>query len=403
MNTRSLWAILAVLGLALAGCPSGDDAGKGKTDAPKADAKKDEEAAPSGDGVIAIQTTLTDAEKKSATDLAAKVKRGKFPWAEQAKKENANLFLHLAASSDKPEIVAAALHGMSRSWTYWKKNDKKMHVNEDYQKVVRARLGSADTNVLGRAIEAAPNAIAVDNPDKDVIDTLAKMAKDHANPAARVAAADAIARSKDFQKNEEIVTALLDALDDKEAYVVSTALFRMQFSAYSIVKKEELYAKAKELLKHADQGVRGRAAVFAANLAQSNEQKKELGDLIFPMLKDQAPFVRSYAATALSTLKRKDAIHAFMDMLDDVEKNSYNIKYTKLTGEPGTVHHDGSAWSRVDDAVLYSLKSMTWSLGDSKFQYGKINYKTVDQDLGAAKKEARAWYKKNKKDLPPAQ
>lgn len=421
MNTRTLWAVLAVLGLALAGCPSGDagktpakpakkddaakkDDGAKKDDAAKKDgAAKKDDAPASPDGALTIGTKLTDEQKKAATELAAKVKRGKFPWAEQAKKENAELFLHLAATSDKKEVVAAALHGMSRSWTYWKKNDKKMHVNEDYQAVVRARLGSSDDNILGRAIEAAPNAIAVDNPDKAVVSKLAAMAKGHKNAAARVAATDAIARAKDFQKNADIVDALLDALDDKEAYVVSTALFRMQFSAYSIVKKDALYAKAKELLGHKDQGVRGRAAVFAANLAQSNDQKKELGGLIFPMLKDEAPFVRSYAATALSTLKRQDAIHAFMGMLEDTEKNSYNIKYTKLTGEPGTVHHDGSAWSRVDDAVLYSLKSMTWSMGDKKFQYGKINYKTVDKDLAAAKKEAKAWYKKHKKDLPPAQ
>lgn len=415
MNTRSLWALLAVLGLALAGCPSSNDAKPAPGPAPEAakgtppaeapakpDAKPEVKAA-TGDGTIVIQTKLTPEEVAAATELAAKAKRGKFPWAEQAKKENANLFLYLAATSDNNEIVAASLHGMSRSWTYWKKNEKKAHVNEDYQAVVRARLASKDDIVLGRAIEAAPNAIAVDNPDLETIKILSQMAKDHTNPAARVAAADAIARAKDFQKNTDIVAALLDCLDDKEAYVVSTALFRMQFSAYSIVMKDELYARSKELLKHADQGVRGRAAVFAANLAQSNEQKQELGALVFPMLKDEAPFVRSYAATALSTLKRQDAIHTFMDMLDDVEKNSYNIKYSKLTGEPGTVHHDGSAWSRVDDAILYSLKSMTWSMGDKKFQYGKINFKTVDKDLAAAKKEARAWYKKYKKDLPPAQ
>ena len=89
-------------------------------------------------------------------------------------------------------------------------------------------------------------------------------------------------------------------------------------------------------------------------------------------------------------------------MLDDNTKNSYVIKYTKLTGEPGTVLHDGSAWSRVDEAVLYALKTMTWSMGDKKFKYTTINYKTVDKDIATAIKEAKAWYRKNKKALPPA-
>jgi hypothetical protein len=408
MNSKLL-TLCAIALFALAGCKSDaeDTPAPAAADEPSPSAKDPGEKAPAekpepeAAGVANLETKFSDEQKAAAQELIKTIKRGKFPWKEQTKKENADLFLFLAATSEKDEIVAAALHGMSRSWTHWKKNNKKKHVNGDYQSVVRSHLDSEVPKVLGRAIEAAPNAIGVEDPDKEIIKKLTKMVSSHKDGAVRLAAVDAVARSKNFQKDADVVGAMLQGLADTEAHVVSTALFRMQFLAYSIERKDELYAKAKSLLAHKDEGVRGRAAVFAANLA-GKEQKDQIASMVFPLLKDDSAFVRSSAAKALATLKRMEAIHAFMGMLDDSTKNSYVIKYTKVTGEPGSVLHDGSAWSRVDESVLYSLKTMTWSMGEKKFKYATINYKTVDKDIAVAIKEAKRWYKKNKKGLPAA-
>jgi len=83
-------------------------------------------------------------------------------------------------------------------------------------------------------------------------------------------------------------------------------------------------------------------------------------------------------------------------LLDDKEKNTYDIGgWEQLDGTSGSVHHDGSPWSRVDDAVLWSMKFMSWNL-KPKFEHTKIGYKTKDKDLDKATQEAKDWYNKIK-------
>ena len=86
-----------------------------------------------------------------------------------------------------------------------------------------------------------------------------------------------------------------------------------------------------------------------------------------------------------------------MSLVDDKEKNTYDINYTDLLGHQSRVHHDGSAWSRVNDAALYALDRATSFLPkEEQFVYDKINYKTVDDDIAAQVKKAKAWHAKYK-------
>lgn len=86
-------------------------------------------------------------------------------------------------------------------------------------------------------------------------------------------------------------------------------------------------------------------------------------------------------------------------LLDDTEKNVYDIRFENLLGRQDTVHHDGSAWSRVDDAALWALQSMSRSLDGAKFDYGKIDHKKVDEDIAKEKARAREWFEANKGTL----
>lgn len=397
-------ALLALLGAAAckdeapkpapeapAAAPAPNEAPKAPAEEPPKDAPAAQDAAPQA----------AEADVKLADELKAQIKDAQLPYKERSKKENARAFLYLAQSHDG-EVAAAALQGMNLSWTYSERNDKKELVTPEYQAVVKKHLNAEDPAVLGRAIEAAPNAIAGANPDKDIIARLAELALDHPQGAARYEAVDALSRAKDFQKNGTVTVALLKALDDKEPYVISTALFRLQFAAYSLKDKQQFFTKARALLKHQDPGVRGRAALFTANAAPDTD-KEALGAELHELLSDKDPFVRSAAASALARLKRLASIHKMVELLDDTTKNTYDIRdFKKLTGENGWVHHDGSAWSRVDDAILYALKTITWDMKDDKFEYRKVNYKTKDDDIAAAVKDAKAWYKKNKGKLPKA-
>jgi HEAT repeat protein len=411
ITRRVLLSLLTLLALGAAtGCAcGGEEEAKPKATTEAGEATKPkavkEEAKPKAAEADAAKEVDTKVEvsaedAKLAQELKGKVKNGQFPYKERSKKENANAFLHLAATHKDEETAAAALQGMTLSWTYSERNKKKMLVNEDYKAVVRQHLDSEVPKVLGRAIDASPNAIAGEEPDKAVIARLAEIAMEHKDGAARFAAVDALSRARNFQKNGTITTALYKALQDKEPYVISTALFRLQFASYSLKDKRKFFTKARELLKHEDPGVRGRAALFAANAAPETE-KETLGNNIHAMLDDKEPFVRSAAASALAKLKRKASVHKLMTMLKDDTRNTYDIRsFKKLTGESGWVHHDGSAWSRVDDAVLYALKTMTWDMKGDKFEYRKVNYKTKEKDIAGAVKDAQRWYKKNRKKLP---
>ena len=78
----------------------------------------------------------------------------------------------------------------------------------------------------------------------------------------------------------------------------------------------------------------------------------------------------------------------------------YSIKFPSLSGLQKSVNHDGSAWSRVDDAVLRALEGMTRAMKDKRFKYGKINYKQVDADIAREVANAQKWYEANKDSLP---
>lgn len=367
--------------------------------ASEAPSAADKKAVEPFEGAIALKEPLSEVDVNEATKLKDNMRRALFPWSERMEPANARRFLHLAAQDDNPEVIAAALQAMSQCWTSNPKDDKRMLVDEDYKAVVVARLRHPDKRVQGRAMEASGPAITGEKPDEALIDALATLALEHPEAPTRYSAVVAVARAANFQKREKVVQALLKALDAEETYLISTAILYMQFSAYSLPQRSVFRDKAEALMGHEDPGVRGRAVLFMANLARGVE-RRAAGDKIHEMLKDPHPYVRSTSASALAALGRLESIPRLMELLDDSERNTYTLKgFSKLTGEPGSVPHSGSAWFKVKDAALKSLELMTMAMGDVRFQYGPIKYKTADKDIDKAVKSARRWYRANKKTL----
>ena len=109
--------------------------------------------------------------------------------------------------------------------------------------------------------------------------------------------------------------------------------------------------------------------------------------------------VSEAAADGLAFSNHLPAIHAIVKLLDDTASNTYDIKdYKELDGRAGWLHHDGSAWSTVQDAALYSLKRLSAKTKE-RFEY-KVEGKTKDDDLKRSAEEAKAWYGKVKADVP---
>ncbi len=367
----------------------------------KSDTKSSEKS-PASKAVkpVEIDVSFTKAQREAAEKMESLLHNGLFPLKERSKKKNALIFLYLAAQGKNEKVVAAALQAMGKSWTHSTRNEKRMLVNGAYKKVVRTRLSSKRKNILGRALEAVPPAIAGKEPDKNMIKILVRTLEKNTDASVRFGVIEAVSHVRLFQKDKSIAKALRKTLDDKEAFVVSQALFRLRTSSQQLVLRDSFFQKTKELLGHQDPGVRGRATVFVARLAKEDE-KQSLVALLEPLLQDKHAFVRSSAATALAQLGSLKSAHAMMALLDDSTRNTYAIPFTQITGEKRKVHHDGSAWSRVDDAVLYALKTLTVPLKEKKFVYRKVEYKTEKKDIAEAIKDARKWYKRHKKSLPP--
>ncbi|TNE86533.1 MAG: HEAT repeat domain-containing protein [Deltaproteobacteria bacterium] len=347
-------------------------------------------AAPAG--AVAIEATLDEAGNQSAEALLAELDGTHFKSKARRSAANAQLFLVLAArDTGAHEIAAASLEGMYETWSDKDVKDKPA-ANEDYAKVVLAYLDHSDPLLQARAIQAAKHLLRQGHAE-----TVAKIVGlAGKSPAHTFDALDALSQVKDWGKDEAIAAVYVNALDG-ENYVASQALFRLETKAFSFVKKDEAAPKIKGLLGHADPGVRGRAALAYAGF---EKDKAAASEAIAPLLKDDNAFTRSAAARAIGNARATGLAGDLVGMLDDTAKNTYDIEgWKQLDGSDGRVHHDGSAWSRVDDAVLNGLRTMGGTNGSARLELTKVRHDHVDEDLAKCKEEAKAWYEANKDKL----
>lgn len=344
------------------------------------------EAAPAAD----------EATVKLAEQLGQKIADGKLEYKEKNEKSNGPGFLYLASTSEDPKVLAEALDGMSKTYSSYTRSDKRNPVDEAYVATVSKHLASEDKAVRYWALQAAGQAL-IENPDSGPIASLNKIASDDKELGARYEALESLAKNRDWDKSDETVQVFLKALEDEPA-VISIALFRLEGKVRSISSKEEFASRTRALLKHQDPGVRGRATKISTQVVADDGQA-ELASELEGMLKDENAFVRSEAAEALAHLRHLSSTEKIVALLDDHEKNTYDIKFDNLLGRKDTVHHDGSAWSRVDDSALHALETMSVRLGDKKFTYAKIDYKKVDEDIAREVKRAKDWFKANQAEL----
>lgn len=336
---------------------------------------------------------FSDEVKKQAEELVASREKGHFPYKQLSVKENGPAFVYLATTSDDPEIVSEALRGMEKTYTANKAYKKTNKADETVDAAILKALNSDNKSILYYGLEASGDALG-DEPNQQVLAKLLEIATSHPELGARVEAVDAMIGVKDPAHNPEVFKAFVKALQD-DAPVASMALFR---SGYAFVRADtdgEMKKVIDGLIKHEDPGVRGRAVEAFRNFHDGENDL--LIETLTPLLKDKNSFVRSVAVGELARVKDPRAIDLIVTLLDDKEKNTYDIKYTNLLGKPDSIHHDGSAWSRVDDATLRALDSASNSQPkDEQFEYDKIDYKKVDEDIAAQVKKAKDWYAKYK-------
>lgn len=316
-------------------------------------------------------------------------------------KDNARVLLWLAETTSDERVAVAALRGLLTTWTHSPRYAERMElITPEYVAVVLRRTEDEHPGVQAAAIKAASKCLLGEHPNADVAARLIELATHHPSPAGRLEALEALWQSSVIATTPAQIAPFVAALEAPEAWLVSGSLFRLGAFGGGWTDQAALRAKLRELLAHADPGVRGRAATALSTIVGPSDPDRDgVGQAISPLLRDPHGYPRSAAATALAWLDYRPAIHAIVLLLDDSSTNTYDLRgYSLLDGTPGFSHHDGSPWSRVNDAALRALQSFSSRLGE-RFTFD-VQHERVEADLGVAADAARAWYQRVQAELP---
>lgn len=337
------------------------------------------------------------AQQKVVDELLAKLNREtwRFPSKDTNAPENARLFTHIAATATDPAVVGAALSAMYGAYSSHSK--RKATPDSDFALVVDKHLRSQDPKLATRALLAARTGIAGKDGSEELIRTVVSLASQepYRDGPGRYAIIDTLRVVSANQRTKEVVQILEESLDSKNTYVVSYALQALYRATRSIENRDALKAKALGMTAHEDPGIRGRAIELLGALGRDDA---EVLKVVLKALSDAHPYVRSEAAEAIARLRHRPAIHALVKLVDDKESNRYDIRdWSMLDGKPGRLHHDGSPWSRVYDAAMNAIRS----LSEGAVELDRVNPKEIEKTLDKNAATTKAWYAKERKNIPP--
>lgn len=350
------------------------------------------------------EITLSEEDSAKAAELVATAKGRAFDH-KLRKGVNANIWMYIAATASKPDLVQAALLEMRGNFVTedrWVKDGKQL-VDDDYEAVILHFLHDDDPKIESVAIEAARNVVRMkDQKDSPVREWILGTLESSDNSARQLMALETMQTEPEALSDTRVAKAFRAMLDKDEPWAVSATLFRLNVSTYTIEDKPDFRARYVELLKAKDPGVRGRAAeglgLISSSMGGSSE-KEEAAKLLTPMLTDENAYTRAAVVKGLASLRDPKAIHEFMKLLGDTEKCRWDISYKDLAGKSARIAHDGSAWSRVDDAALNGIQTLSYAVRNAKFERPKVDYKKVDEDMAKGVKAAKSWYAANKSKL----
>ena len=105
----------------------------------------------SASAAASATVTLNASQQQDLKALLGSLRGERFPMEAIRKPKHAPLFLYLADTSQKPDVVLAALQAMTISYTSVPKHQTRLQAGEDYARVVAARLASQNPKILDSA------------------------------------------------------------------------------------------------------------------------------------------------------------------------------------------------------------------------------------------------------------
>lgn len=275
--------------------------------------------------------------------------------------DNAKLFTHMAANSENPLVVRAALAAIGSA--YSSHSETVAAPDRDLRRVLVHHMSSPDPKNAELAFSAARIPLMTETPPTELVEALAGIINSDLEFVRRYRALETLNLLRPSHRIETARAALSRSLERSEPALVSLALFALAESKESLSEARdaeliELAQRVKPLLSHGDPGVRGRALQLLTEIPSLME-RSELESRAITALSDGHGYVRGQALDALAASENPNLIRSFLPLTRDMAEARYDIEAgTDLKGEPLLLPHDIPGRRRVAEAALFALRSV---------------------------------------------
>jgi hypothetical protein len=336
---------------------------------------------------------LTPDQEKAAEDWSkvADANTLRFPPDRLTQPGATQIAVYLAASSDEPAVVGAALDAMRTLVR------PPTRVDADFVQTIRKHLSSDDPRIVARALAASRAGLNGNAPDRELLSAVLGTATrpELMDGPGRYAVLDALGGlSVRVLKEDEVQKFIFSSLDSTDAYVVMTALELLHTPRVARPDKQ-LVDKVSPLLADSDPGVRGLTARVLGTVAGADP---DAAKALVKALKDEDPFVRSEAANALALLDDRAAIHDIVPLVTDMKKNTFERRWKGMDGQNVLRAYRGSHWPYVAAAAQQALQK----LAGADLKLTKVPPNDVEKGLEKNAQAVKAWYAANKAKIARA-
>ncbi|MCA9544342.1 MAG: hypothetical protein KC613_08125 [Myxococcales bacterium] len=370
-------------------------------------------AAPAKVKPVPVNLKLDAVDRGTAGDLARDLAGAGLRKTDLRKPSHGKLFLHLAATSAEPAVVAGALEGMSQLYVRADARGRRAKdhpkVDANYTKVVIARLADGSPQVQAAALTASQMLLADKNPDQKVIDAIVAAAKTGPD-AIKVSAIQRFFNVKAVQRpkampgphKERLIGVVLDVAEAGSAPVQASALDLVARVGYSdLPHKARAVKLAQTHAAGADAGLKG-VAIRALAALGTPAELDTWGKTFTAALTDASPFVRASAAIAMGRAEWAPAAHGLVKLLDDGADSAHTIGgFTGADGKPGAFDPTIGVPNRVDEAAIAALGAISRAV-KAPVTYQAPAKPTPDTVRQVKINTLKAWYAAQQAKLPKA-
>ncbi len=348
---------------------------------------------------VALDFVPSEAQKDTLKALRARLgdDQTRFPVEEARRKTNAKLFTYLAATSDEPRVVEAALEAISSA--YSPRSTQKEAPDADLDRVLLEYLPSSQPKILAAALSAARIPL-MGKPSDRLLAAVAARGSEREDVVVRYSVVDVLNLVAPARRNDDVLRVFEAALAAREAHLVASGLEALTMSLPALsaapARAKLLAPRVLTLTQHGDPGVRGRALELLVGLEGTSEHA-ETFSRARAALGDSHPFVRAAGASVLARLGQRSAVHELAKLVDDKAPSQYETEAQSLLEEkPMRLVYGVPGRRHVSENALYALSVL--SQGELAYSRGGPNDtpERWDETIVAAK----AWYERVRASIP---